>query len=161
MLTYLNESEARRAVDILRATGAPAGEVLLLVGTRLRDVRDEPVGGFGGPVGPDAPVGAFAGPPLRRRQGAGAFAGDADAQRQGSFADSDRVVVVTYGEGRERARITGHRGARRLLRKAGLDDAAITRAIAELGTGHSVVLGGASVARRPQRAAATPCVSSM
>jgi hypothetical protein len=53
----------------------------------LHDVRLEPVGGWAGPVGPDAPVGKFAGPARFRRQAAGGWAGDPDRERQGSFAD--------------------------------------------------------------------------
>ena len=55
---------------------------------------------------------------VRRRQGTGTFAGDADRQRQGTFADADRVVIVRSERGRERARITGVRGAQRLLRRS-------------------------------------------
>jgi hypothetical protein len=51
------------------------------------DVRFEPVGGWAGPIGPDAPVGKFAGPARQRGQAAGGWAGDPDRQRQGSFAD--------------------------------------------------------------------------
>jgi hypothetical protein len=56
---------------------------------RPHDVRTEPVGGFAGPVPPDAPVGTFANARLVRRQCAGSFAGDPDRHRQGSFADAD------------------------------------------------------------------------
>jgi hypothetical protein len=56
---------------------------------RIHDVRSEPVGGWAGPVGPEAPVGKFAGPPRRRRQAAGGWAGVPDRQRQGSFADAE------------------------------------------------------------------------
>jgi hypothetical protein len=62
---------------------------------RLGDIRQEPVGGFAGPLGQDAPVGAYGGGVVRRRQGAGGFAGDPDRQRQGSFGDVDRIVIVT------------------------------------------------------------------
>jgi hypothetical protein len=74
---------------------------------------------------------------LQHRQGAGSFAGDPDQQRQGSFADTDRVVIVTYNGDAERARITGLRGARRLLRRAALDDDAIDHAVREL---HAILL---------------------
>jgi hypothetical protein len=56
---------------------------------RIHDVRSEPVGGWAGPVGPEAPVGKFAGPARRRRQAAGGWAGVPDRQRQGSFADAE------------------------------------------------------------------------
>jgi hypothetical protein len=51
------------------------------------DVRREPVGGFAGTLGPEAPVGTYGNVRRRRRQGAGTFVGDADRRRQGSFAD--------------------------------------------------------------------------
>jgi hypothetical protein len=43
--------------------------------------------------------------------GAGGLAGDPDQQRQGSFGDVDRVVIVTYDDDAERARVTGLRGS--------------------------------------------------
>jgi hypothetical protein len=151
--TYPTEIAARRAVEALRATGAPKRDIRLLAGRAPRDIRHEPVGGFAGPVAPDAPVGGFAGPVapdapvgtyggrvLQRRQGPGSCAGDPDQQRQGSFADTDRVVIVTYTSDAERARITGLRGARRLLRRATLDDDAIDRAVRELHKGHAILL---------------------
>jgi hypothetical protein len=138
--TYSTEIGARRAVEALRAAGVPARDIRLLAGTRLRDVRREPVGGFAGPVGPDAPVGTFGGRTVRRGQGAGGFAGDPDQQRQGSFADTDRVVIVSYADDAERARVSGLRGARRLLSRAGLNDETIDRTVNELHLGHAVVL---------------------
>jgi hypothetical protein len=138
--TYPTEVTARRAVEALRATGVPERDIRLLAGTAPRDIRREPVGGFAGPVAPDAPIGTYGGRVLQRRQGAGSFAGDPDQQRQGSFADTDRVVIVTYQGDAERARITGLRGARRLLRRAALDDEAIDRAVRELHEGHAILL---------------------
>jgi hypothetical protein len=138
--TYPTEIEARRAIEALRAEGVPARDIRLLTGTRPRDVRREPVGGFAGPVAPDAPVGTYGDRPVLRRQGTGGFAGDPDHQRQGSFADTDRVVIITYERDAERARVTGLRGARRLLRRAALDDDAVDRAVKELHMGHAVVL---------------------
>jgi hypothetical protein len=138
--TYPTESGARRAIEALRATGVPAHDIRLLTGRRLSDVRREPVGGFAGPVAPDAPVGTYGNRPVLRRQGAGSFAGDPDHQRQGSFADTDRVVIFTYSGSAERARVTGLRGARRLLSRAALDDDTIDRAVGELDRGHAIVL---------------------
>jgi hypothetical protein len=137
--THTDEQAARRAARVLHATARAQG-IRLLVGSPLRDVRREVVGGFAGPVAPDAPVGTFAGTPRLRRQGTGSFAGDPDEQRQGSFADSDRVVVVSPSDGRERTRITGHRGVRRLLRNEAVDDGAIERALDELRLGRVVVV---------------------
>ena len=138
--TYPTEFAARRAVDALRATGVPERVIRLLAGRAPRDIRHEPVGGFAGPVAPDAPIGIYGGRVVQRRQGAGSFAGDPDLQRQGSFADTDRVVIVTYNGNAERARITGLRGARRLLRRAALDDDAVARAVRELHQGHAILL---------------------
>jgi hypothetical protein len=123
--TYPTDVAARRAVETLRATGVPDRDLRLLAGSAPRDIRHEQVGGFAGPVAPDAPVGPYGGRVVRRRQGAGSFAGDPDQQRQGSFADTDRLLIVTYTSDTERARITGLRDARRLLRRAALDDDAI------------------------------------
>jgi hypothetical protein len=137
---YPDEASARRTVEILRHRGVPARDILLLVGSPLRDVRREPVGGFAGPVGPDDTVGTYGGGTRLRGQGTGAFAGDPDAQRQGSFADTDRVVTVSYEGETERMRVTGHPGRRRLPREAALDGEAIERALAELHAGHAVVV---------------------
>jgi hypothetical protein len=90
--TYSTEAAARRATEETRATGESAHDIRLLIG----DVRREPVGGFAGPVAPAAPVGTFGDRRVPRRQGAGGFAGDPARQRQGSFADTNRLVIVTY-----------------------------------------------------------------
>jgi hypothetical protein len=133
--TYATEVAARRAVEALRAAGVAERDIRLLAGSAPRDIRREPVGGFAGPIAPDAPVGTYGGRVLQRRQGSGSFAGDPDRQRQGSFADTDRVVIVTYKGDAERARITGLRGARRLVRRAAVHDDAIDRAVGELHQG--------------------------
>jgi hypothetical protein len=139
--TYPTELAARRAVEAMHATGVPERDIRLLAGTAPRDIRREPVGGFAGSVAPDAPIGTYGGRVLQRRQGAGSFAGDPDHQRQGSFADTDRVVIVTYEGDAERARITGLRGARRVLRRAALDDDdAVDRAVGELHQGRAILL---------------------
>ena len=136
---YPTEAAARRAVEALRAKGVPERDIRLLTGRELGDVRREPVGGFAGPRGPGDPVGTYGGVVLRR-QGAGSFVGDPDRQRQGSFADTDRVVIVTYKHGAERARVTGLRGVRRLLSRAALDDDALDRAVDDLHRGRALVL---------------------
>jgi hypothetical protein len=138
--TYRTELAARRAVEALRAAGVAERDIRLLAGSAPRDIRREPVGGFAGPIAPDAPVGTYGGRAVQRRQGAGSFAGDPDHQRQGSFADTDRVVIVTYKGDAERTRIAGLRGALRLLRRAALDDAAVDRAVGELHQGHAILL---------------------
>jgi hypothetical protein len=138
--TYATEDAARRAVEALRAKGVAERDIRLLLGSAPSDIRREPVGGFAGPVAPDALIGSYGGRAVERRRGAGSFAGDPDQQRQGSFADTDRVVIVTYTGDAERARITGLRGARRLLRRAALDDDAVDRAVGELHQGHAILL---------------------
>jgi hypothetical protein len=138
--TFPTERTARHAIAELRAAGVRARDIRLVIGRRPGDIRREPVGGFAGAVGPDAPVGTYAGGAVRRGRGTGTFAGDADRQRQGSFADTDRVVIVRSEGDRERAHITGLRGAARLLRRAGLDDDAVDRAVADLHRGRAVVL---------------------
>jgi hypothetical protein len=65
--TFSAEVAARRAVAALRATGVPARDLRLLTGRRLGDTRQEPVGGYAGPFGHDAPVGTHGGGVVRRR----------------------------------------------------------------------------------------------
>ena len=143
--TYPTEVAARRAVEALRAAGVPPRQIRLLTSRPPHDTRREPVGGFAGPIGTNAPIGNFASVPRRRGQGVGSFAtgsfaGDPDLQREGSFGDVDRVVIVTYNDDSESARVTGYRGVRQLLRRAALDDDAVDGAVTELHGGHAVVL---------------------
>jgi hypothetical protein len=137
---YSDELVARRAVNALRAAGVPGRDVRLVTGCPPHDVRREPVGGFAGVVGPDAPVGTYAGLPRRRRQGAGSFTGNPDRQRQGSFADADRHVIVSYEDGAGRSRVAGDLAIRRVLRAAGVAGDAGGRVVDELHAGHAVVL---------------------
>jgi hypothetical protein len=143
--TYPSEDAARRAVGALRAAGVPPGDIRLLTSRPPRDIRGEPVGGFAGPIGPNAPVGSYASVPRRRGQDVGSFATGGfadhpDSRREGSFADAERVVIVNYRDDREQARVTGYRGVRQLLRRAALDDEAVDGAVKELHGGHAVVL---------------------
>jgi hypothetical protein len=143
--TYPSEDAAHRTVDALRAAGVPPGDIRLLTSRPLHDIRREPVGGFAGPIGTDAPIGSYASVPRRRGQGVGSFAtgsfaGDPDSQREGSFADVERVVVVICKDDGEHSRVTGYRGVRQLLRRAALDDEAVDRTLKELHIGHAVVL---------------------
>jgi hypothetical protein len=95
----------------------------------------------GSPARPDpTPRGTYDNGTVLRRQSAGSFAGDPDQQRQGSFADTDRITIVSYDGDTERTRVTGLRGARRLLSSAPLDDHGVARAVNELQIGHTVVL---------------------
>jgi nucleotide-binding universal stress UspA family protein len=77
--------------------GVPARDIHMLETPLVHDVRSERVGGFAGPVYPDARVGSYAGAVGLRRQGTGAFAGDPDEQRQGSFGDTDELLREPTG----------------------------------------------------------------
>jgi hypothetical protein len=92
--TLSAEAAARRAIAALRATAVPERDLRPLTGRRLGDIRQEPVGGYAGPFGHDAPVGTYGGGVVRRRHSAGGVAGEPDQQRQGSFGDVDRVIVT-------------------------------------------------------------------
>jgi hypothetical protein len=156
--TYPTEAGARQAVETLRAAGVPPRHIRLLTRRPLRDARREPVGGFAGPLGPDAPVGTYAGPVQRRHLRIGSFAtgsftGDPDGQREGSFGDVERVVIVVCKEDGEHSRVTGYRAVRQLLRRAALDDDAVDRAVKDLHNGQAVVLvDGAEIAPTAVRA---------
>src|SRR5689334_12648761 len=113
--TYISEVAARRAVRALTAVGVAEGDVRLLVGRPVRDVREEEVGGFAGAVDPSAPVGTYTGAPSRRGQGAGSFAGDPDRQRQGSFADADTDAMATVEDGAGNSHAASVAVVRRLL----------------------------------------------
>jgi hypothetical protein len=97
--TYPTPEAAREAVEQLQAEGVPGNDIRLLTGGFEHDIRRETVGGFAGPIPPEAPVGNYGGALRVRRQGRGAYAGHPDRQRQGSFADTDlhsgRAVVLT------------------------------------------------------------------
>ncbi len=145
--TYARDDSARHAAEALLRAGVLERDVTLMTGSRRRDVRQELVGGFAGPIGPDADVGTFGGVPLVRRQGAGSFAGDPDRQRQGSFADSDRVVIATHADRAQRSRVVGHAAVRRLLRETSLADDA-QHVIDMLAMGHTALVVETSDIRR-------------
>jgi hypothetical protein len=137
--SYSSEVPARHAVAALTAAGVPSRDIRLLTGRPLRDVRQEPVGGFAGATGPDTPVGSFANVRRSRREGYGSFASVRNQQRQGSFADAHREVIAGYKNGAERSRVVGDGELRRLLRAAGLDDAGDSL-VDELHAGRAVVV---------------------
>ena len=138
--TYATAASARSGVDALRTAGVPGGNVRLLIGHPVRDTRREPVGGFAGPVGPNAPVGTFANVRRLRRQGTGSFAGAADRRRKGSFADIDRDLIVTRAHDGWHSHIVGDLALRRVLRGADFDDAERARVLDELRAGHAVIV---------------------
>src|SRR5215218_7504063 len=113
--TYSGESAARQAAEALRSEREL---IRVVAGCRRHDVRREPTGGFAGRIFPDAPVGDFGNRRHLRREGNGSFFGDADRQREGTFADSDRDVIVDYDNGGEHAHVAGDRTVRQLLRPA-------------------------------------------
>ena len=138
--TYSDERDARAAVERLVASGAPRRGIRLLTGSRLHDVRDERVGTYAGAIGPDAPVGRFAGRPRRRCQGTGNFAGDPDHQRKGSFADVERDVIITFGRGAEHPHVATHRALRQLLSSVTLDGEPADHLVEELHDGNRLVV---------------------
>jgi hypothetical protein len=138
--TYSDEEHAREAVERLLAAGSPRRSIRLLTGSPRHDVRAERVGTFAGSIGPDAPVGTFAGLPRRRRQGTGSFAGDPDRQRKGSFGDVERDVIVTFARDAEHPHTATHRTLRRLLRAVTVDGEPADRLVDELHVGRGLVL---------------------
>ncbi len=138
--TYSSQAAARHATEALSASGVPHRDIRLLIGHRWQDVRSERVGGFGGPVGPSANVGRFAGPPRARWRAAGGFHGNPDPQRQGSFADAERILIVSYDGSTERTRVASAHRTRRLLRAANVTEEAAERIIDGLHRGEAVVL---------------------
>lgn len=138
--TYSDPDEAREAVARMLAAGAPRRGLRLLSGLPMHDVRAERVGTFAGSIGPDAPVGRFAGRPRRRCQGTGTFAGDPDRQRKGCFADVERDVIVTFGRDAEHPRVATHRALTRMLRSVTLDGEPADRLVDELHDGHGLVI---------------------
>jgi hypothetical protein len=135
--TYSTPDAARRAVEALTIAGVPARDIRLLTGGVFHDIRREPVGGFAGTIGPEAHVGDYGGALRLRRQGRGAYAGDPDGQRQGSFADTDRDMIVT-GDGRSHA--AGDDAVRMLLEAAAMVDDAVEHVVGDLHRGCAVVL---------------------
>ena len=138
--TYLTIATARRVAAGLHAAGVPEHDIGLLAGSDYHDLRAEGVGGFGGPVDPDAPFGKYAGPARRRWQAAGGFSGMPDGQRQGSFADVEGDLSITYDRGGEHTRVTGDAMATQLLTDANLPGDVAERIVDELHRGHAVML---------------------
>jgi hypothetical protein len=135
---YDNTADAERAVADLLAAGVPGDDVRLLMGAEIHDARREARGRFSGSVAPEDHVGAFAGEGPERSAVRGSYA--ASDAAEGSFANSERDVVVTQHEGEERARVTGRRELKKLLMEAGLDDAAAEADVDALHAGRVLVL---------------------
>jgi hypothetical protein len=137
---YTTEDDARAAVDRLLAAGLPGADVRVLMGEPARDAREAPVGAFAGRDTAGAQVGAFAGAATTHDAGMGGFAGDADRMRGGGFADTDRETVTSYPAGVARERVASHRGLKRMLLEAGLDEAAADADVRALHEGRVLVL---------------------
>jgi hypothetical protein len=137
---YDNIADAERAARALLAGGVPGADVRLLAGAEMHDARREAGGGFAGPVASHERVGAFAGEGHSRATPHGGFAGEGDSGPEGVFGNTDRDVVVTYSDGREHSRVAGHRGLKRLLVDAGLDDDAAESDVRALHDGRVLLL---------------------
>jgi hypothetical protein len=136
--SYDSHAEALGAVHSVLDAGIPGEDVRVLTGEAPHDTREETVGEFAGPTGPDAPVGQFAGGSHPQAQEGGHFAGG--EQRGGSFADADREEVISYPGGVEHARVVGHRKVKELLTDAGLDADTAERDVEALHAGRVLVL---------------------
>jgi hypothetical protein len=136
---YEEIADAERAVEALLAAGVPGDDVRLLMGAEMHDARRESQGRFAGDVATEARVGTFAGEGQRRDTPRGQFAGGASGG-EGVFGNADRDVVVTYSDGREHSRVTGHRLLKRLLVDAGLDERAADADVRALHDGRVLVL---------------------
>jgi hypothetical protein len=146
--TYPGEVEARQAIRALKEAGVPPAHIRLVTSRCIHDVRSEPVGGFAGPIPPEAPVGKYAGPARRRRQAAGGWVGDPDRQRQGTFADADLGAHAIYERGPRRSPLRTDREIWRLLREAPMPEGAVDLLLVELHGGHAVVLAETDVEAR-------------
>jgi hypothetical protein len=137
---YDDPTAADRAVEALIAAGVPGKDVRLLMGAKIHDARREAGGGFAGSVAPDAGVGDFAGAHHARTAARSSFAGAAAAPREAVFANADRDVVVTYPDGEQQSRVTGHHRLRKLLMDAGLDEPTADADVRALHEGRALVL---------------------
>lgn len=137
--TFPSNESALHAAEALSAAGVPAGDIGVLIGHRYHDVRAELVGGFSGPIGPDAPVGKYAGPPRLRWRAAGGFVARPDDQRQGSFGDVDRILSVKRQDGDQHVGAIDDDGARRLLARAQVPDHVVRRMVRHLHEGEAIM----------------------
>jgi hypothetical protein len=137
--TFPTTETALLAADALSTAGVPTSEMVLLIGHPYHDVRTESVGGFGGPIDPDAPFGKYAGPPRQRWPAAGGFIAHPDEQRQGSFGDVDCILSVTRHDGDRRVEAIDDHSARRLLTEAQVPDEVARRMVRHLHGGDAVM----------------------
>ena len=137
--TFPSNESALQAAGTLSAAGVPARDLGVLIGHRYHDVRTERVGGFGRPIGPDAPFGKYAGPPRLRWRAAGGFVAHPDDQRQGSFGDVDRILSVKRQDGDQHVEAIDDDGARRLLTRAQVPDDVVRRMVRHLHEGEAIM----------------------
>jgi hypothetical protein len=138
---FTSTHEAENGLERLLAAGVPAVRIELIMGRRVKDARDAPIGTFVGTTTADAlTVGSYANIAHSGRDAIGTFAGDPDWQRRGAFGDADRDTVTTYRSGVKRTRIASHRMLERLLVDAGLDRATATDSVRALHAGRVLVL---------------------
>ena len=137
--TFPSNESALHAAEALSAAGVPAGDIGVLIGHRYHDARTERVGGFGGPIGPDAPFGKYTGPPRLRWRAAGGFVAHPDDQRQGSFGDVDRIHSVTRQDGDQHVEAIDDHSARRLLTGAHVPDDVARRMVRHLHEGEAIM----------------------
>lgn len=138
-MTFPTTKSALDAAEALSGAGVPAGDTGVLIGHRYHDVRTERVGGFGGPIGPDAPFGKYAGPPRLRWRTAGGFIVHPDDQRQGTFGDVDRILSVSRQDGNQRVEAIDDDSAHRLLTGAHVPDDAARRMVRHLHEGDAIM----------------------
>lgn len=144
---YDTTADADHAVQALLRNGVPGDDVRLLMGAEVHDARRESGGGFAGSVTADDQVGTFAGEGHVRATPRSSFAGDSSAGGEGVFANADRDVVVSFSDGREHSRVTGHQRLKKLLVDAGLEDDVAESDVRALHDGRVLVLvtlGGVS-----------------
>jgi hypothetical protein len=138
---YTSTHDAENAIERLLSAGVPAIRIELIMGEAVKDSRDAPIGGFAGTTTADAEtVGSYANITHSGREAAGTFAGDPDEQRRGAFSDIDRDTVTTYDAGVKRTRIASHHNLKKILVRAGLDQATATANVDALHAGRVLVL---------------------
>ncbi|MFZ0090502.1 MAG: hypothetical protein WAL63_13395 [Solirubrobacteraceae bacterium] len=137
--TFPTAESVLDAAEALDAGGVPSGDIGVLIGRRYHDVRAESVGGFGGPLDPEAPFGKYAGPPRSRWRAAGGFIAHPDDQRQGSFDDTDRILSVTRQDGDVHVEVTDDDHARHLLTRARVPDDVAQRMVEQLHAGEAIM----------------------
>ena len=92
---HLTPAAANETFQRLLADETPPIGLQLLRGRPTHDHHDQPIGGFAGPIAPDAPAGTFADRTVPRHRSAGDWASARNGRRQGSFGDTEHDELVT------------------------------------------------------------------